>query len=169
MKRSCPSLSALLERYFDHEVSVEERVSVENHLRECASCRESLHSFETVRTAIKAPVEEALRNENFAWVWQKIQAEIQHEEVSGWTSIWKWLDVSSLLRKRVWVPALAAAVVLLLITTPLLFKKSASHPTEIVVEYVDSQTNNVMVYEFETAKVTVIWLFEGTEEETSPS
>jgi hypothetical protein len=47
---------------------------------------------------------------------------------------------------------------------PLLFKKITSYPSPSVVEYIESQTHNVMIYESEKAKVTVIWLFEGPEE-----
>jgi hypothetical protein len=52
---------------------------------------------------------------------------------------------------------------------PLLLKKSPSLPVEFGVEYVESKTNNVMVYEVEKSKVTVIWLFEGPETESTTS
>jgi hypothetical protein len=58
-------------------------------------------------------------------------------------------------------------VILILITAPLLFKKTTSYPSPSVVEYVESETHNVMVYEVEDSKMTVIWLFEGPEEEES--
>jgi hypothetical protein len=67
------------------------------------------------------------------------------------------------------IPAVAAAVILILITAPLLYKKISSYPVPSVVEYVESETYNVMVYELETPQVTVIWLFEDTEEESSTS
>jgi anti-sigma-K factor RskA len=63
----------------------------------------------------------------------------------------------------------AAAAIILIITIPLLFKKTPSYPSPSVVEYVESQTHNVMVYESENTKVTVIWLFEEPEKETPSS
>jgi len=50
----------------------------------------------------------------------------------------------------------------------LLLKKSPSLPEDFSVEYVESKTNNVMVYEVEPT-MTVIWILEGTEEEAAPS
>jgi hypothetical protein len=49
------------------------------------------------------------------------------------------------------------------------FQKNHFLSTLSVVEYVESETYNVMVYELETPQVTVIWLFEGPEEESSTS
>jgi hypothetical protein len=63
----------------------------------------------------------------------------------------------------------AAVVILILATAPLLYEKMSSYPVQSVVEYVESETYNVMVYEVETPQVTVIWLFEGPEEESSTS
>jgi hypothetical protein len=63
------------------------------------------------------------------------------------------------------IPAVAAVVILILITAPLLYEKMSSSPVLSVVEYVESDTYNVMIYEREAPQVTVIWLFEGPEEE----
>jgi hypothetical protein len=59
----------------------------------------------------------------------------------------------------------ATAVVLLVFSTQIIFKKTPSYPDVSVVEYVESQSDNVMVYQLEEPKVTVIWLFEGPEED----
>ena len=64
---------------------------------------------------------------------------------------------------------MATAIVLALVASPLLFKKTPSYSDRSVVEYVESQTYNVMVYEAEKAKVTVIWLFEEMEGESTTS
>jgi anti-sigma factor RsiW len=170
MKNYCSSVSRLLEKYFDQEVTEEERSLVEGHLQDCPACRDALHSMESFRNLIKSPVEEAVGRENFPWVWQKIERGIQLEErPTIWESLRSWLDTPHLLKKRVMIPAVAAVVILILITAPLLFKKTTSYPSPSVVEYVESPTFNVMVYETENSKMTVIWLFEGPEEEQSTS
>lgn len=162
MKESCPRFSKLLERYFDQEVTDEERSLVENHLQGCPSCQEGLKAMEGLRYLIKTPVDEADPKENFYWVWQKIERAIQQEEKLTWKeSIKRWLDLTPILRKRVWVPAAAVIVILLLIITPYFYKKAPSSSDPSVVEYVESQTHNVMVYESEKGDVTVIWLLEG--------
>jgi hypothetical protein len=119
---------------------------------------------------IKRPVEEAVEKENFPWVWEKVEKGIRERETPTlWDVLRSWLDVTPLLRRKTWVPAVAAAVILILIAVPLLYKKISSYSALSVVEYVESESYNVMVYELETPQVTVIWLFEGPEEESSAS
>jgi hypothetical protein len=171
MKEFCPSISRLLEKYFDQEVTAEERSLVEAHLPGCPSCQEGLKTMEGLRHLIKAPVDEADRKENFRWVWQRIEREIQQEERLTWKeSIKRWLDLTPILRKRVWIPAAAAIATLLLIITPYFYREAPSSSELSVVEYVESQTHNVMIYESEKGNVTVIWLLEAPAMEgVSPS
>ena len=170
MKNSCSSVSKLLEKYFDKEVTDKEKLLVEGHLQNCPACRGTLTSMEDMRTLIKAPVEEAVREEDFPWAWQKIERRIRHQEkLTWWQSLRSWLDVSPLFRKKVWIPAVATLVVLFFITGQIIFKKTPSYADPSVVEYLESPTYNVMVYQIEKPKVTVIWLFEGPEEEAPPS
>ena len=169
MKGSCSGLSELLEKYFDQEVTDEERSLVDTHLVNCHACRDLLNSMEKMRDLVRAPVEEAVGEENFQWVWQKIERGIREEERPAfWETLQRWLQIPPLSKRRVWIPA-AAMVMILFITLPLFFKKNPSYQSASVVEYIESETNNVMVYESENSKVTVIWLFEEPEMETPSS
>jgi anti-sigma factor RsiW len=166
MKESCSSISKLLEKYFDQEVTVEERSVVESHLQDCSSCQDSLKAMEGLRHLIKAPVDEAYRKEDFYWVWQKIEREIRQEKRPSWEeSLREWLNGIPLFRKRVWIPAVAAIAIFLMVFTPYFYKMAPSSSQASVVEYVESQTHNVMVYELEKNNVTVIWLIEDSEKE----
>jgi len=170
MKDSCSSTSQLLERYFERQAMDEERSLVERHLPLCQTCHERLRVLEGLRKAIKTPVDEALKEETFPWVWEKIERGIRmRRKSSWWESFRSWLDLSPLSRKKVWIPAVATAIVLALVTSPLLFKKTPSYSERSVVEYVESGVYNVMVYESEKAKVTVIWLFEEPQNESPAS
>jgi len=112
-------------------------------------------------------VDEAARQEDFAWLWQKIEKEIQpRESPSWWESLRAWLGVSSFFHKRVWIPAAVAALIVILVSAPFLMKKTSSQLDSSVVVYLESDTNNVMVYEPEKENVTVIWLFEGPDKES---
>ena len=167
MKNSCSSISQLLERYFDRQATDEERSLVERHLPGCPTCHERLRLLEGLREAIRTPVDEALKEETFPWVWEKIERGIRLGKKPSWQeSVRSWLDLSPLFRKKVWIPAVATAIVLALVASPLLFKKTPSYSERSGVEYVESGVYNVMVYESEKAKVTVIWLFEEEESST---
>ena len=170
MKSECSSISRLLDKYFDQEVTPEERSLVEDHLPDCPACRSALKSMEDLRILIKSPVEEAVEKETFPWVWEKIERGIQREGRPGlWESLMSWLDVTPFLKKKIMIPVAAVAVALILVMVPILYEKITSYPVPSVVEYVESETYNVMIYQLENQKGTVIWLFNGPEEEVSPS
>lgn len=170
MKDSCSSVSKLLEKYFDQEVTGKEKSLVEEHLLGCSTCQDTMRWMAKLREMVKNPVEEAVTKENLEWVWQKVEKEIRLEKKSTrWEWLRSWLDISPFFKRKVWIPASAAMVILILMTAPLLFKKSPSYPVPSVVEFVESPMFNVMVYESEKAEVTVIWLFEGPENELTTS
>ncbi|MGQ9646056.1 MAG: zf-HC2 domain-containing protein [Thermodesulfobacteriota bacterium] len=170
MKKECSSASKLLDKYFDHEANEAEKSFIEGHLPDCPTCRRTLQSMGNLRILIKRPVEEAVEREDFPWVWEKIERGIQKRERSGlWDLLKSWLGLTPLLKTKIWIPAVVAAALIVLIAAPLLYKKISSYPALSVVEYVESNTYNVMVYELENQKVTVIWLFNGLEEEASTS
>jgi anti-sigma-K factor RskA len=172
MNDSCSQTVKRLEKYFDGEMTEDERNLVEDHLLECQACRVELNSLKELHTLIATPVNEAARREDFPWVWQKIEKCIRtQEKPSRLESLRQWLDLSPFLRRRVWVPALAVALLVMVVTSPFVLKKTSSPSATSIVVYVESQTNNVMVYESETDQedVAVIWLFEGPDEESSTS
>jgi anti-sigma-K factor RskA len=124
--------------------------------------------MEELRATLRSPVDEAVKEETFAWVWQKIEREIQAREKPSWQkSIRAWLGLSFPFRRRVWIPAVAVALLIVAIGSPLLFKETPSKTELSIVEYVQSDTNNVMVFESERENVAIIWLFEETEGESS--
>ena len=170
MKALCPSESDLLERYFDREVTEDEGSLVRDHLSECSLCREKLRSMGEFRDLLKGPVEEAVGREDFPWVWQNIERGIRLQERRGWLESFRSSGVfSPFLRKKIWVPAMAALVVLVFLGGSFVLDRNPTDPDSPVVEYVESSTHNVMIYQMEKAKVTVIWLFEGPETESPAS
>jgi predicted anti-sigma-YlaC factor YlaD len=170
MQDLCSQVLKLLEKYFDQEATDKEKLLVEGHLQVCPACLDVLRSMEELRTLIKVPVEAAAQEEDFPWVWQKIEREIRSQRKPTWLqSLRSRLDVSPLLKKKIWIPAVATLAVLLMITAQLIFKETPSYPGLSDVEYLESEDYNVMVYQSENQKVTVIWLFEGPEKGASPS
>lgn len=170
MRKNCSSVSKLIDKYFDQEISQRDQEVVEKHLKECPVCLERLKFMGEVKVALQRPVMEATEKETFPWIWEKIEREIRFTpRWSLWGSITRGLGIPPLIRKKIWIPATAVAILFLLLFFPSLFKKKSSHFPLPVVEYVESKTNNVMIYELENTKVTVIWLFEESEIDSSTS
>ena len=144
---------------------------MEGHLSQCRACRGLVAEMEELGNLLKAPIEEAVRQGDFYRVWRNVQREIrENPRLSRWESFRSWVDASSLFRKRVWVPALAAAMLILsFIVVPVLMRKDTSHMMLSAVEYVESPDYNVMVYEGEQEDVTVIWLFDRPDQEAPTS
>jgi len=170
MKDNCSQISRLLDKYYDREATAKERALVEKHLPACPACSRVLRSMGNLRDMIKTPVEEAVQKEDFQWVWRKIERGLKSDrKPAWWEALFPGIDLLSFFRRRVWIPAAVAAVILILVATPFFFKKTSFPPASSVVEYVESQDYNVMVYQLDKEKVTVIWLLEGGGEEESTS
>ena len=167
MKDSCSLLSSLLERYLDHEATAEERSSVAVHLQGCPACRNALRMMEEMGRLIKAPVDEAEQEEDFSRVWQRIEKGIQQGERAGWGQYLRLPDIASLFQKKIWIPAAAALIAIIVAITPSILKRGSSPSEASVVEYVESDSCNVMVYQLDKGNETVIWLFEGPAKEGS--
>lgn len=168
MKDLCSSVSKLLDKYFDQEATDKEKALVEAHLARCPVCQDALKRMGDFKELLKLPAEAVVQQEDFERIWQNIGRKIRtQEKPSWWESVRSWLDLSPIFRKEVLVPAVAAAAILIFLSTQVFFKETPSYVGLPDVQYVDS-SYNVMVYPMEKGKMTVIWLFEG-QEETPPS
>lgn len=170
MKDRCSVVSTLLERYHDQEVTEEERRQIEEHLTQCASCRALLARTAEIGNLIRLPIQEVSERADFEKAWRKIRREIQaREPLPRWKSLGAWLKGWGLTWKRAWIPATAAALLVAgLIMSPLLMKdRDASRISS--VEYVESSDYNVMIYEGEKGNVTIIWLFDRSDQEAPTS
>jgi len=166
MKNSCSSISGLLEKYHDREVTERERAVVESHLSECPACRDLVRGMEEVGELLRVPIQEAAERVDFQLVWYKVRRELREKErLTWWESLRAWLDGYSLLRKRVWVTAVATAMILSLVMIPVFMREDTSHMQLSAVQYVESQDYSVMIFEGEKGDMTVIWLFEGSDTE----
>lgn len=164
MKQPCKSISMLLEKYFDNEVSSEEKLMVETHISSCPTCQDSLKSISYLRELLKRPVEESIEKEDFPLLWQRIEKQIRLKEKSSvlekLKSIFNFFDISYALKKRFLVLSATVMAIIIIILIPIFFKKITSLPELSVVEYLESTTHNVLIFESKKEKVTIIWLFE---------
>lgn len=157
-----------MDKYFDREASQREQRVVERHLKECPACQKRLKFMGEIKVALRRPIMEATERETFPWVWEKIEREIRFKPGGTiWEAIKKGFAITPFLKKKLWIPAGVLATLLIFLVSFVLFKKTSFQPPLSVVEYIESKTNNVMIYELENSKVTVIWLFEENEVESS--
>ncbi len=169
MRDPCPPILELLEKYGDREATEAERSAVDAHLLTCPSCHAAWKRTERLKGLMKVSAEEPPGEGEFERAWRRIHQGITAEKRPSLREYLRsWFDLSPLFRKRILIPAAGVALALVLAST-LLLKKIPSYPEPPVVEYVESQTCDVMVYEPEKTKVTVIWLFEAPEKESPAS
>ncbi len=121
--RECDYARELLSAYRDGELDASERASVEDHLNDCAACREELESVESVVRSLKA-LPSAKLTKDFS---DDIEALIQKSEAPV---------VKSITRKQrpMWLTAAAAAVVSLLIAGGYYVTTIGGNHTEIATD-----------------------------------
>ena len=54
MKQACPEMAVEISAYFDDELEPREREAVEQHLKDCPTCRASLDSMGKLHNALSA-------------------------------------------------------------------------------------------------------------------
>jgi hypothetical protein len=113
MNAPCISVSELLEKYFDREVTDGERSLVEEHAKGCASCRDELTSLKGLQKFVKSRAEKALRKERFEGVWNRIEENRPEEKAAFRGSVKEWINPLRFFQRKVWVPAAAATVIIL--------------------------------------------------------
>ncbi len=119
---------------------------------------------------VRSPIHEVCERADFEKAWTNIRREIRPREPSRlWESVGLWLKASCLSWKRAWVPAAAAALIVAgLIVGPILREDQTAFKMSSV-EYVESSDYNVMIYEGEKGNMTIIWLFDRSDEEAPTS
>ena len=70
----------VLEAYFDGECTAEEEVLVKQWLEDSPECRASFERLGEIRSALNAPVQEAVKQADFGAMWSNIEREIAEPE-----------------------------------------------------------------------------------------
>src|ERR1044071_4178006 len=126
---NCTEIGPLVEAYHDGEVDLVRHLEIENHLNSCASCTQRLEAVRQVHTALQSSnlrynAPESLRR----WAVAKGDEKVIPSNLKQWPKM------------RFWQPVAVAALLFLMVGTPILFNRAFSHrqADEIVSAHVRS-------------------------------
>jgi anti-sigma factor RsiW len=111
----CPTNETLI-LHDDGELSAGERVAIDAHLCTCATCDAVLSGLRAVSSLTRGALDAELAEVSFAGFTQRVMHGIEEERpVALVERVRVWLEEFVANRRRVWVPAVAFAVVLALL------------------------------------------------------
>ena len=131
---NCKETQEVIHGYLDDELDLVHNLAVEQHLKECAACAQSLQREQSLR---KAMANRSLYFEAPKWLEKRVRSAVR--QASKAESHWSWGRAFTWGWPRVLVP-LAAAAVVLLVTVPSLMRPSTEDrlSQEIVSAHVRS-------------------------------
>lgn len=180
---------ALLQRYFDGELSNGSAVEVGQHLEGCETCRKRHRSLEKLHAFINLAVEDVSEDVDFDTLYGRIESGVQEtKQRRTLVSIQSWLESSRLRRPLVLAPiAVAAAAILFFVNqlapteevardrrgrkrsdrTVLVDNRSPRQPQNSEVVQVDFGVNTGTVFEIALAEgvsTPVVWINDDMDE-----
>ncbi len=158
----CKQARRFLDRFVDGELADKIASRVEQHAGGCPRCGGYIESTRSIGRAINASgmavrSQASLSEQEWARLEEAVEKKKRIFIENPFLNLWRWL---TFYPRPVWVSAFAAAALIVALTTTNMLhygETSLSHP---VVEYVESESSQVMVIMPEQSPVTVIWFFE---------
>jgi anti-sigma factor RsiW len=159
----CKQARRFLDRFVDGELADELASRVGQHASSCPDCGGYVESTRSISQAIKTAgmavrSQASLSEQEWGRLKEALTKKKRIFAENPFMNLWRWL---TFYPRPVWVSAFAAAALIVALTTINMLhygEASLSHP---VVEYVESESSQVMVIMPEQSPVTVIWLFEN--------
>jgi Putative zinc-finger len=122
----CKNIREILDLYVDGELSPEATVQAEAHLAECDSCRRTVDRLNRLRGAVRATVGQYQPT-------SQLVARVRQSTISPWA------------RPATWVPAMAAAVLIIVLGlfSPQI-RSAAANELEVAAFHLDDSRATVM-------------------------
>ena len=141
-------------RYFDGELSSEEKARFEEHLETCPSCETSLRGLRTLSDRFRIEMERAVARADFAAMENRFMKEI-HPRRRSWPASLKAL----LWSPKVLAPAAAVAVALALFFRIFSPSLPAVGPSAIINSFT-GEVSSVIIIETPESRHTIVWYTE---------
>ena len=141
---------ALIGRFFDRELGLDEDAQVDRHLKNCPSCQKELRENEAISTLFKAGLDNRLSRIDLIDLEPRVLELIHKNEVSWWKRL-----RNTFVFKRFLVPVTATAIILLF----LLFAKHPVPASECsaIINSFTGETSSLIIIQTPRSNQTIIW------------
>jgi predicted anti-sigma-YlaC factor YlaD len=172
MSSDCQALQDLMERYQDGELSKRKRSRVDQHLRECAGCRQTLELLKLQGELLRQNIEEAVNLADFSGFEERVLSKIADERpLPAMERVLLWIRELAYQHRAVWISSLATAAVLLAVLIPLSLNwgqpdvlpgasQTASVDNEAIIDSMEYAGERSMIFTVSKNNTTVIWLYD---------
>ena len=144
----------LLNDFFDQELPPQESAGMNRHVEYCPSCKEILQHNQSVSTLLGRGLDETLARVDFEALEEGVLARIDSKRAPWWIKLG-----NQLVSKRFYVPAAAAATVIVLFFTFVQSPAPVAGPSAII-NSVEGNVGSVMILETEKSHHTILWFSE---------
>ena len=141
---------ALIGRFFDRELGLDEDALVGRHLKNCPSCQKELRENEVISTLFKAGLDDQLSQIDLSDLEPRVLELIQRNGVPWWKKL-----RNMFLSKRFLVPATAMAIILLffsLTRQPVPVSESSA-----IIDSFTGETSCLIILETPRSRQTILW------------
>jgi len=142
--------AALIGRFFDSELGLDEDAQVGRHLKNCPSCQKELRENEAISALFKAGLDDQLSQIDLSDLEPRVLELIQRNGVPWWMRL-----RNMFVSKRFLVPATAIAIILL-------FFSLTRHPVTLskpsaIIDSFTGEISSLIIFETPKSHQTILW------------
>ena len=141
---------ALIGRFFDRELGLDEDAQVGRHLKNCPSCQKELRENEVISTLFKAGLDDQLSQIDLSDIEPRVLELIQRNGVPWWMRLRNMLGSKSFL-----VPATVIAMILLFFSLTR-YPFPVSEGSAIISSFT-GETCSLIILETPRSRQTILW------------
>ncbi len=146
--------SILLSRFLDQELGPDQHAKLEAHLRDCPFCQKTAREHHALADLFKAKVEKAVSLTDFGHLERQVMDRVRDVQEPWWQKAG-----SLLFSKKMLIPAVSAAVMLILFFSYPRPPEQAIGPSAIINSFT-GDISSVMILETPKSRQTIIWFDE---------
>jgi hypothetical protein len=160
MAINCEKAKRALDSYHDRQLRGRKFDDMSEHLRQCESCSGELEKLQRISRALKERYEgAALGEKDFSRVWAGVDAAIDAQEGRPAESLLDRLTAILWIPRPAWAAVAAVAVLIVMVFAYMPGEQpSTLAADDCIIDSVEAENCDVMVYEIGDSKMKVIWI-----------